>query len=36
MPTVAEDVGIVAPGFFESISQHRQTVENSLVVDAFG
>jgi hypothetical protein len=33
---MVEDVGIVAPRFFEGIGQHGQAVESTVGVDAFG
>jgi hypothetical protein len=35
-PTVAEDVLILAAGFFEGIGENRQTVESTVVVDGLG
>src|SRR5215831_1222516 len=36
LTAVAEDVGVEAPRFFESVGQHRQAVEGPLDVDGQG
>ena len=35
-PAVVEDIGILAPGILEGISEDREAVEGTLGVDTFG